>query len=72
MPWGATGYIMCVALDSEGNFSNVYRQKVEFDRENATPAEEHPYYSPEAKQEKKMNVASKDKNQRTKISTIRR
>ena len=72
MPWGATGYIMCVALDSEGNFSNVYRQKVEFDRENAAPAEEHPYYSPEAQQAKQMNVAGKDKNQRTKISTIRR
>ena len=72
MPWGATGYLMCVAQDSEGNFSNVYRQKVEFDREKATPAEEHPYYSPDAPQMARKNVAGKDNNKRTKVSTIRK
>lgn len=72
MPWGATGYLMCVAQDSEGNFSNVYRQKVEFDREKATPAEEHPYYSPDAPQMARKNVAGKDNNQRAKVSTIRK
>ena len=44
MPWGYTGYLMCVALDSNGNFSSVYRQKLDFDRSASTPATEHPYY----------------------------
>ena len=47
MPWGYTGYLMCVALDSNGNFSSVYRQKLEFDRSASTPATEHPYYGME-------------------------
>lgn len=73
MPWGAVGYLMCVAMDGEGNFSQVYRQKIEFDRENAAPAEEHPYYTPEAQQAAPKNAArAKEKKQPVKISTIRR
>ena len=72
MPWGVSGYLMCVAMDAEGNFSKLYRQKIEFDREGATPAEQHPYYSADIQYTPAKKAAAKENNQRTKISTLKR
>ena len=72
MPWGVSGYLMCVALDSEGNFSQLYRQKIEFEREGATPAEQHPYYSADIQYTPAKKAVAKENNQRTKISTLKR
>lgn len=67
MPWGFDGYLMCVAVDSEGNFSSLYRQKISFDREGAAPAEEHPYNNMEF-----QNAPNrKAEKQRTKVSLIK-
>ena len=71
MPWGETGYLLCVALDSEGKFSQLYRQKIEFDRNSAAPAEEHPYYSPDMQFTPAKKAAAKEANQHTKISLIK-
>jgi hypothetical protein len=49
----------------------LYRQKIEFDRNSAAPAEEHPYYSPDMQFSPAKKAAAKEANQRTKISLIK-